>query len=60
MKENIEKQTAENIKRAQMKLALINEQLLELKEGDCNSPFAKMSIQYINDELAKIMSFMNP
>ena len=50
----------DGILRAQLKVVKINEDLMKLKESNCDSIFAEMAIKYINDELAKIMKFLNP
>ena len=50
----------EQILRAQMKLASINEMLLELKNVECENTFSEMCLTKINDDLAQILKFLNP
>ncbi|ENU57152.1 MAG: hypothetical protein VX125_09855 [Pseudomonadota bacterium] len=50
----------ENITRAQLKIVKINEELMKLKEEDCNNQFAEIAINHVNQELKSILEFLNP
>ena len=50
----------EQILRAQMKLASINEDLLKLKSTKSDTIFTEMCLTKINDDLAQILKFLNP
>lgn len=60
MKSEHKQVVSEGILRAQMKLVKINDDLMKLKESNCDSIFAEMAMNHINEELAKIMKFINP
>lgn len=50
----------EQILRAQMKLASINERLLDLKDEELDNTFSEMCLSKINEDLAQIIKFLNP
>lgn len=49
-----------NIDRAKEKLLILNEQLTELAQTDCDNRFAEITITYLNEELIKLIRFLNP
>ena len=48
------------IDRAKEKLLILNEQLTELAQTDCDNRFAEITITHLNEELIKLIRFLNP